>query len=209
MGLPRTRKQFPQLWPIAVIALVMSLSLATSSALRANDEAAATSSPQPSFHPLAPIRLVAELDLLFRAVNSRQTTEILFHNGRRIYGDDFGFPAAVSSDLGLMFRLSRRSGLGVSGFAAAEEFRFRAGARLRYRFWDIDGSSIELSLGPAFDLTDTEFIKSLDRRQWLVGDISFSTTRFLHLVFRVESLLQDYPPKRRVSAAYAGLKIAY
>lgn len=209
MGIPRTRKKLPQFWPVTVIALLVMLSPATSSTSRADDKAAAASSSQPPFHSLAPIRLVAELDLLFRAVNSRQTTEILFHNGRRIYGDDFGFPAAVSGDLGFMLLLSHRTGLGVSGFASAEEFRHRAGVRLRYRFWDIDGSSIELSLGPAFDLTNTEFIKSLDRRQWLVGDISFSTTRFLHLVFRVESLLQDYPPKRRVSAAYAGLKIAY
>jgi len=209
MESPKSRRKLPQNWPVAVIVLVAMLSPAMSSALRADDKAAAASLSQPSFHPLAPLRLVAELDLLFRAVNSRQTTEILFHNGRRIYGNDFGFPAAVSGDFGLMLRLSHRTGVGVSGFATAEEFRYRAGVRLRYRFWDIDGSSLELSLGPAFDLTNAEFVKSLDRRQWLVGDISFSTTRFLHLVFRVESLLQDFPPKRRVSAAYAGLKIAY
>ncbi len=159
--------------------------------------------------PQAAAFFITEVTLLARLVNSRETTEILFHDGRRIFGDDFGIIGCVTADLGFMINVSGRSALGFSGFVAAEEFRHRAGARLRYRLWDIGAGCIEITAGPAFDITEHAFTKELNRRQWIVGSLSFSQTRFVHIIFRAESHLQDYPPKRRVTAAYVGLKFGY
>lgn len=159
--------------------------------------------------PQSTLFLISEISFLARLVNSRETTEILFHDGRHMFGDDFGMIGCVTADLGLMVNVSGRSAFGFSGFVAAEEFRHRAGARLRYRLWDIGASCIEITAGPAFDITEHSFTKELDRRQWIVGSLSFSQSRFVHILFRAESHLQDYPPKRRVTAAYVGLKFGY
>jgi hypothetical protein len=159
--------------------------------------------------PQATAFLITEISLLARLANSRETTEILFHDGRRSFGDDFGVIGCVTADLGFMINLSGRSAFGFSGFVAAEEFRHRAGARLRYRLWDIGAGCIEITGGPAFDITEHPFTKELNRRQWIVGSLSFSQTRFVHILFRAETHLQDYPPNRRVTAAYVGLKFGY
>lgn len=193
--------------------ILIGLAIAFSSARALAGDAGGT--PHQAFSLIAKPRpqanafLVAEVDLLLRALNSRQTTEIQFRNGGKIQGDDFGLVAAISGDLGLMLNLSTHSAFGFSGFVTAEEFRHRAGLRARYRFWDIGAGSLEITFGPAVDIAGDRFAKELNRRQWFVGTLSFSNSRLVHILFRVESHLQDYPPDRRVTAAYAGLKFGY
>lgn len=150
--------------------------------------------------------LLAEGSVLFRAVKSQETTELLFRDGRRVFGNDFGLPLAAATELGVMFNFSERAAIGPSLFAVVEEFRHRLGGKLRYRFWENPNISIDLAVGIAFDVADNEFTEYLDRRDWIVGSLGLSYSRLLKFVFQFETLVQDFPPERRVSAFYAGLQ---
>jgi hypothetical protein len=153
--------------------------------------------------------LVLEAAALFRAVNSQKTTDLYHRDGSHRYGEDFALPVAGQANLGLMLNVSQSNSLGMVAFAALEERHSRAGLKLRYRFWEWVGTAIDIECGLARDLTTDVFSEELNRRQWVVGGLSLSHTRFLHFVFQLESWLQDYPPKRRTSAAYVGLRFGY
>lgn len=153
--------------------------------------------------------LVAELGVLFRAVNSQVTTNLLRRDGTRRYGEDFGLRFGAQGNIGLMFNVFKSAALGVVGFGVVEEHRPRAGVKIRYRFWEWIGSAIDIEGGLVVDLAVDDFSKELDRRQWFVAGLSLSHTQFVHFVFQLESWLQDYPPNRRTSAAYIGLRFGY
>ncbi|MBK7091138.1 MAG: hypothetical protein IPH59_05380 [bacterium] len=153
--------------------------------------------------------LVTELALLFRAVNSQVTTNLLRRDGTHRYGEDFGLRFGAQGNLGLMINVSRSASLGLVGFGVIEEHRPRAGVKLRYRFWEWVGTAIDLEGGLVVDLAKDDFSTDLNRRQWVVTGLSLSHTQFVHFVFQVESWLQDYPPNRRTSAAYLGLRFGY
>ncbi len=155
------------------------------------------------------VYLVTEVGLLVRMVNSQKTTDLYHRDGTHSYGEDFGVRFGGQGNVGLMFNVSRTASLGVIGFGVVEEHRPRAGVKLRYRFWEWVGTAIDLEGGMAVDLATDEFSKDLDRRQWLVAGLSLSHTQFVHFVFQLESWLQDYPPNRRTSAAYIGLRFGY
>lgn len=153
--------------------------------------------------------LVSELALLFRAVNSQVTTNLLQRDGTHRYGEDFGLRLGGQANLGLMINVSRSAALGLVGFGVVEEHRPRAGVKIRYRFWEWVGTAIDLESGLVVDLANDEFSTDLNRRQWFVAGLSLSHTHFVHFVFQVESWLQDFPPNRRTSAAYVGLRFGY
>lgn len=153
--------------------------------------------------------LVTEVGLLVRAVNSQKTTDLYHRDGSHSYGEDFGVRFGGQGNFGLMFNVSKSASLGVVGFGIVEEHRPRAGVKLRYRFWEWVGTAIDLEGGMAVDLASDRFSKELNRRQWLVAGLSLSHTQFVHFVFQLETWLQDYPPNRRTSAAYIGLRFGY
>lgn len=153
--------------------------------------------------------LIADCGLLYRAVNSQKTTDLYQHNGSHTFGQDFGLRVAVQGNFGLMFNLSGSNSLGFVGFGVVEEHRPRVGLKLRYRFWEWIGTAIDLEAGLVKDLATDNFSKDLDRRQWFVAGLSLSHTRFVHFVFQAESWLQDYPPNRRTTAVYVGLRFGY
>lgn len=153
--------------------------------------------------------LVIEAAGLFRAFNSQKTTDLYHRDGSHRYGEDFALPLAGQANLGFMLNVTRSKSLGLVGFFAFEEKHSRAGLKLRYRFWEWIGTAIDVEGGIASDLSKDVFSEELNRRQWFVGGLSLSHTRFVHFVFQLESWLQDYPPKRRTSAAYVGLRFGY
>ncbi len=178
-------------------------------------EAVAQSSPHHAFSLRAKPKsscsayLVTEAGLLVRAVSSQRTTDLYHRNGSHSYGEDFGLRLGAQGNFGLMINVSRTASLGVVGFGVVEEHRPRMGLKLRYRFWEWVGTAIDLEGGVVMDLATDDFSKDLDRRQWLVAGLSLSHTKFVHFVFQLESWLQDYPPNRRTSAAYIGLRFGY
>ncbi len=153
--------------------------------------------------------VVAEAALLLRAANSQETTDLYHRDGTHQYGEDFALPIAGQANIGFMINVSRSASLGLVGFGALEERRPRAGIKARYRFWEWVGTAIDLECGITTDLANDDFSKELNRRQWVVAGLSLSHTRFIHFVFQLESWLQDFPPKRRTSAAYVGLRFGY
>lgn len=153
--------------------------------------------------------LVLEATALFRIANSQKTTDLYHRDGSHRYGEDFALPLAGQANLGFMLNVSQSNSVGLVAFAAIEERHSRAGLKLRYRFWEWVGTAIDLEAGLAKDLNGDLFSEELNRRQWIVGGLSLSHTRFIHFVFQLESWLQDYPPKRRTSAAYVGLRFGY
>lgn len=182
---------------------------------RNNAEVLAQSLPHQSFSLRARPKgfcaayLVTEVGLLVRTVNSQKTTDLYHRDGTHSYGEDFGARFGGQGNFGLMFNVSRTASLGVVGFGVVEEHRPRAGVKLRYRFWEWVGTAIDVEGGMAVDLAKDDFATDLNRRQWFVAGLSLSHTQFVHFVFQLETWLQDYPPNRRTSAAYIGLRIGY
>ncbi len=150
--------------------------------------------------------LVLDLALLARIANSRSTNSITFHNGHKLTGDDFGVAAAAQAEFGLMINIAPRSALGVTAVGVLEQYRDRIGGKLRYRFWEGEHLSIDAGVGTFIPVNEDKFVKTLNRRHWIVGSLGLSQRNAWQFIFQIETYLQDFPENRRTSAFYSGVQ---
>jgi hypothetical protein len=149
---------------------------------------------------------VIDAALLFRVVNSRSSDSIVLHNGRKLSGDDFGFLGAVQAEVGPMYNYSAGSAVGVTLAGVMEEFRSRIGGKVRFRFWESRRLSIDVGLGAFVPVGESEFVATLNRRDWFVGTFALSQRDTWQFIFQAESHIQDFPEGRRTSVLYSGVQ---
>jgi len=156
--------------------------------------------------PVCKSFILTDFSMLARVANSRSAESITFPHGKRLSGDDFGFPGAVQAEVGLMFNISERSAVGVTLAGVLEEYRDRVGAKLRYRFWEGDRVSIDAGAGAFTPVNEDDFVAALNRRQWVVGSLGLSQRDTWQFIFQIETWIQDFPEGRRTTAFYSGIQ---